>query len=202
MIDKIHTSIRASLFVFVLVFAGSLVAAIISYAYLDAITEDEIKAKRNTQVWKSKIEKAQENNLIIVEYELPYKALIENSIVGEENRLSWFETLQQTANARGLDLFKFSTASQAKVTTKNMKQEYANLNIFKSTMGLDMVLSHEGDLFSVFNNLDTKANGLYSVHRCLFTGKGKSKISEKIELSAGLQARCELNWYTIKPEKT
>ena len=200
MIDKIHPSIRASLFVFVLVFVGSLVAAVISYAYLDAITQDEKKAQRNTQVWKSKIDKAQENNLIIVEYEQPYKELVESSIIGEENRLSWFETLQQTANASGLDLFKFSTASQAKVTTKNMKQQYRSLNIFKSTMGLDMVLSHEGDLFSVLNNLNTKAKGLYSVRNCQFTALSNGRGAT--EVVAGLKARCDLNWYTIKPEKT
>ena len=103
MLDKIHSSIRGALLVFCLIFVGALTCVIGSYLYLDSLNQDEIRARQKTQVWKTKIDQAKINNNIIVEYEKPYLALIDNDIVGEENRLSWFETLQATSSAKGLD---------------------------------------------------------------------------------------------------
>lgn len=196
MLDRIHPSIRKAFFVFCLVFIGSITAVVLSNEYLDGVLDKERRANNSMRVWKNKIEKAKENNQIIVQYEKPYLKLVEDGVVGEENRLSWFESLQATASSRGLNTFKFSTSSQTAVKPKELNAQYKGLNIFQSKMTLDMGLSHEGDMFAVFNNLASNAKGLYSVDKCNVTStKADPKSSEK---GPDMKASCELSWHTIK----
>lgn len=200
MLEKIHHSIRGALLVFCLVFVASLIAVAASYMYLDNVNEKENKAKRSAFVWKNKINLAKENNRLIVLYEKPYHDLIDNNIVGEENRLSWFETLQSTASSRGLDVFRFSTASQVKVNPKGLRRDYKNIDIYKSAMILDMKISHEGDIFAVFNDLESYAKGLYSVDNCQVESPA-SRNNVATEGGAALNASCELSWHTIRTDK-
>ena len=86
MLNKIHPSIRGGLFVFSLVFIASLAAVALSFMYLDNVNQKENKAKSSANVWKNKISLAKENNQKIIIYEKPYRSLIENNIVGKENR--------------------------------------------------------------------------------------------------------------------
>jgi len=200
MLEKIHHSIRGALLVFCLVFIASLTAVAASYMYLDSVNEKENKAKRSAFVWKNKIGQAKENNRLIVLYEKPYLDLIDNNVVGEENRLSWFETLQSTASSRGLDVFRFSTASQVQVKPKALKREYKNIDIYKSVMILDMKISHEGDIFAVFNDLESYAKGLYSVDNCQIENP-VSRNNVTTEGGGELSASCELSWHTIRTDK-
>ena len=201
MLDKIHPSIRSALLVFCVIFIAAIISVVASHMYLETTSDAENKAKRNTLIWKSKIEQAKENNRIIVQYEKPYLNLIEDGIVGEENRLSWFEALQATASSRGLDTFKFSTASQAKINPTQLGAAYSSLSVYKSIMTLNMSVSHEGDIFSVFNDLDTNAKGLYSVNECNIVRK-QTKAEKSETLNINVKANCELTWYSIKPHET
>lgn len=197
MLNKIHTSIRGGLFVFGLVFIASLAAVALSFMYLDNVNQQENKAKRSANVWKNKIALAKDNNQKIIIYEKPYRSLIENNIVGKENRLSWFETLQSTASSRGLETFRFSTASQVKVKPKNLSPAYKGINIYKSIMTLDMKISHEGDLFSVFNDLESNAKGLYSINNCTIASSTNKRAAAD-EVATELKASCELSWHSIR----
>ena len=201
MLDKIHPSIRSALLVFCVIFLVATISVVTSHMYLENISDAEKKAKRNTLIWKSKIEQAKENNRIIVEYEKPYLKLIEDGVIGEENRLSWFEALQATASSRGLDTFKFSTASQTMINPTELGGAYANLGVYKSIMTLNMSVSHEGDMFAVFNDLDTNAKGLYSVNTCNVV-KTRIEAKKSETLNFGIKANCQLTWYSIKPQET
>ena len=197
MLDKIHHSIRGALFVFCLVFIASLTAVAASYMYLDNVNEKEGKAKRSAFVWKNKINQAKENNRLIVLYEKPYHELIDNNIVGEENRLSWFEALQSTASSRGLGVFRFTTGSQAKVNPRGLDAAFKDIDIYKSIMTLNMQVSHEGDIFAVFNDLQSNAKGLYSVDNCQVENIVTNRSAD-IDIGTMLKASCELSWHTIR----
>lgn len=198
MLEKIHINIRRSLLVFSLVFITSTLSVAFSFAYLDGVNADEDKIKNSMRIWKNKIGNAKKNNQTIVEKETLYLNLINDGIVGEENRLSWFEALQSTASRRGLDVFRYSTISQVKVIPKELDPAYKSIDIYKSIMKLDMKISHEGDIFAVFNDLDANAKGLYSVNYCSFE-KAIIKKTLSEEASFEMKASCELSWYTFKP---
>jgi hypothetical protein len=117
-------------------------------------------------------------------------------VVGAEDRLSWFETIQNTAKKRGMPLVKYSVSTQEALEERNLKREYRGINVFKSSMSLDVKMAHEGDLFALLNDL-TKADGLYTVERCDI-----EKISKKIvDSDNNMKAFCELGWYTFRGSK-
>ena len=197
MFKKIHPSIRNALFVFCAVFILSLSSVALSYVYLDKVGDEERKANIKSKQWKQKIEEAKENNKLFIEYEKPYIELVDNNIIGDENRLSWFESLQATSESRGLGSITFSMASQVELKDKKLKKELKGLKVFQSVMTLDMDISHEGDLFAVFNNLDSVAKGLYSVNKCNVEST-RRKQDDSRNLDIAMKASCEISWHTIR----
>jgi len=200
MFSKIDPSIHKALIIFILLSIGSLVSVGVSQAYLGNVSDNERNARQKMRVWKNKIVEAKENNSIIIEYEKPYLSLIENNIVGDENRLSWFEVLQAQATARGMDAFKFSTASQVKIVSKEISPLFRSLGIYKSIMTINMQMAHEGDMFALFNDLEANAKGLFSVDKCVVEYKGRAV--KKGAANANVEAKCELSWYSIRPAQS
>ena len=182
--------------VFVVMLVMSIIVVSISHVYMDDIYQDQQSAKRAMLIWQTKINNSVENNQIIDEYESNFLNLVNQGVVGAEDRLSWFETIQNTAKKRGMPLVKYSISTQEALDESNLKREYRGINVFKSSMSLDVKIAHEGDLFALLNDL-TKADGLYTVERCNI-----EKISKKIvDTDSNMKAFCELGWYTFKSSK-
>jgi len=184
--------LRAGLvFVFVLlVTIGSIVA---SYLYMDGVTDEKLEANRAMRVWQSRINDSIQNNQIIEQFESNFIKLVEQGVVGEEERLNWFETVQATAKRRGMPLVKYSISSRTLLKDKEIKRAYPGIDVFKSTMTLNINMGHEGDLFALLNDLE-KAKGLFAVDKCDI-----KRILQKKEGSVNnMQAYCELGWYTFR----
>lgn len=191
---SIHPLIKKSLILFVIVtiFVVTMITA--SGAYMNYVNEDRQAQNKAMRVWKNKIDESRESNALIDEYETQYLSLVKNNIVGEENRLNWLETIQETANAKGLRSVKYNVSSQRLVEDKTGQHRAQGLNIYRSDMSLDMKMAHEGDLFSMLNTLHEKAQGLFTVDKCVIENTGtKTKNS-----SGGMQAYCDLSWYSFK----
>ncbi len=168
----------------------------ISYVYMDDVYQDQQSAKRAMRIWKTKINSSVENNQIIDEFESNFLKLVNQGVVGAEDRLSWFETIQNTAKKRGMPSVKYSISSQAFLKEKNIKSEYKGIDVFKSIMTLDIKMAHEGDLFALLNDL-RKADGLFTVDSCNIEKVSKKTVdSENI-----MKAYCELGWYTFRGSK-
>jgi hypothetical protein len=159
---------------------------------MDNVYQDEQAAKRAMRVWQTKINASVEKNQIIDEYESNFLKLVDQGVVGAENRLSWLESIENTARNRGMPIVKFSISSQEVLSENNLKQEYRGINVYKSSLMLDAKMGHEGDLFALLNDLK-KADGLYSVDKCDI-----EKTGDIIADVNSLKAVCELGWYTFK----
>lgn len=183
--------------VFVTTLVLSIIVATASYMYMDDSYQHQLSAKRGMQKWQAKINSSVENNQIIDEYESNFLKLVNQGVVGDENRLSWFETIQNTAKKRGMPLVKYSISSQKALKEPNLKRDYRGIDVFKSSMTLDVKMAHEGDLFALLNDL-AKADGLYTVDKCRI-----EKISKKaVDTGNNMKAFCELGWYTFRGAKT
>lgn len=194
MLNEIHPVIRRPLFVFITVLIISIVAVIVSESLMDDAYQNQQSEKRAMRIWKNKIDGSRESNKIIDQYESSYTRLVNRHIVGEENRLSWFETIQSTTNARGMPSVKYNISSQQLVNDTSGQHASQGLKVYRSKMTLDIKMAHEGDLFAMLNNLETKARGLYTVDKCNIE---KIKTSGK-NISESMRALCELSWYTFK----
>ncbi len=182
--------------VFVVVLIAGIVVVTISQIYMDDIYQDQKSAMRAMRIWQSKINSSVENTQIIDEFESNFLRLVNQGVVGAEDRLSWFETIQNTAKKRGMPSVKYSISTQTAVKEKNIKSEYQGIDVFKSVMTLDIKMAHEGDLFALLNDLE-KADGLFAVDRCEI-----EKMSKKtVDTENIMKAYCELGWYTFRGSK-
>lgn len=190
----IHPLIKKPLIIFVLVMFVSTIIIVISEFYLTHSSEGRESEKRAMRIWKSKIDGSRASDKIIDEYEIRYLDLVKKNIVDEENRLNWLETIQATANAKGMPSVKYNISSQQLVKDKTGQHSAQGLKVYRSSMTLDMKMAHEGDLFVMLNTLKEKAQGLFTVDRCNIERFAKSAGSS----GENMRAYCELGWYTFK----
>lgn len=195
MFDNLTPSLVRAISVFVVMLMLSVIIVSASYAYMDGIYQNQQSAKRDMRIWQTKIDSSVESNQIIDEFESNFLKLINQGVVGEEDRLSWFETIQNTAKKRGMPLVIYSISAQKALNKSNIKRDYRGINVFKSEMTLDIKMAHEGDLFALLNDLG-KADGLFSVDSCNI-----EKTSKKVvDTDNNMKAYCELVWYTFRGE--
>jgi len=189
------TMIRASS-VFLVALIVSTVVVSISYVYMDGIYQDQQSATRGMRLWQRKINSSVENNQIIDEFEANFLRLVNQGVVGSEDRLSWFETIQNTAKKRGMPSVKYSISTQEVLDERSVKREYKGINVYKSVMTLDIKMAHEGDLFALLNDLH-KADGLYTVDKCTIEKTNRDHVN----IDNNMKAYCELGWYTFRGAK-
>lgn len=193
MLERLTPSLTRALIVFGLMLITSLIMVLASSAYMNKVYDDQQAAKRAMRIWQTKIDSSVENNQIIDEFENNFLRLVNQGVVGDEDRLSWFETIQNTARKRNMPLVKYSISTQKSLDEPNLKREYQGIDVFKSLMTLDITMAHEGDLFAILKDLK-KADGLFAVDSCDI-----EKTNKEIQLdSNNMKAYCELGWYTFK----
>ncbi len=196
MFNNLSPALMRASGVFAVVLIAGIIVVSLSQIYMDDIYQDQQSAKRAMRMWQSKINSSVENNQIIDEFESNFLKLVNQGVVGAEDRLSWFETIQNTAKKRGMPSVKYSISTQAVLKGKDIKREYRGIDVFKSVMILDIRMAHEGDLFALLNDLE-KADGLFAVDRCDI-----EKMSKKtVDTENIMKAYCELGWYTFRGTK-
>ncbi len=201
MFDNLTPALIRAAGVFTAMLILSIIVTSVSYAYMDKAYQEEQAAKREMRLWQGKINRSVENNQIIDEFESNFLELVNQGVVGSEDRLSWFETLQSTAKKRGMPSVKYTVSKQKLLNKNNLTNQYRDIDVFKSVMTLDIKMAHEGDLFALLNDL-TKADGLFTVERCDIQNISKDVIASNNMIDNNLKAYCELGWYTFKKSKT
>ena len=197
---NLHSTTKKALAVFIVIALSMATVVTLSDMYKVKADEKEIKAKREMLKWRNKIEEANKNNQILVKHENTFKQLKDNSVIGDENRLSWVEVVQKTAQSRGMATVKYSISNQVLQEKKSLDKRYKGIDVFKSTMSLDMKFMHEGDLFAMLNALRSHARGLSVVDKCdveLINKSGLEQLSAEMARE-NMRAYCELSWYTLK----
>ncbi|MGI9228686.1 MAG: hypothetical protein ACR2P9_02380 [Gammaproteobacteria bacterium] len=138
-----------------------------------------------------------EDEKTLIQHYLP--AFIElhgTGVLGGERRLDWIEVLHKAREELGLPNLLYDIASQ-----KPWQPEYqvvmGGYSLFASSMSLDMQLLHEADLLRLFDVLDARAGGIYTVAGCKLEPRGE--ILHEVPSKGGITARCKLLWYSIRP---
>ncbi|MGD8583056.1 MAG: hypothetical protein PVG12_03465 [Gammaproteobacteria bacterium] len=173
---------------------------IMSDMYKSKASDENALMMREMRSWRNKIDEANKNNQILVQHEETFKKLVEESVIGDENRLSWVEVVQNVVESRKLTSVKYDIASRVLLDKKLLDRKYSGIDVFRSVMSLDMKLIHEGDLFVMLNALRTEAKGLVTVDKCDIELINKN-INEGViaqDDTVNMSAYCELSWYTLK----
>ncbi len=165
-----------------------------SFYYRDEMrTEFTKEDQRFKNVSRKYLAVDQEEKMILLHYPR-FKYLYQQGVIGKEQRLRWLETLRTSSDELKLPSLRYNIDSRESFTP-SFPANQGLYQIYTSSMKLDLGLLHENDLLLLLNDLEQKANGLYSVSSCNLQRKEKS-ITRDID-RAKLDAKCELLWFTI-----
>jgi len=142
----------------------------------------------------AKQEIAQLNNLVSLfeNYSTGYKKYVTKGFLQEEKRLSWIESLENTANHLGLNNLRYQIEVRKTPSNENLTLS-PNITLFVSTLKLESGLVHEGDLINLINELAKLNSGLFVVDNC----KIERTIANPNQASNhNFQASCSTLWYT------
>jgi hypothetical protein len=195
---SIPEHLRPALLIFASVMLVMITAIVLSMMYRDDAVQSEHSAQRAMHIWKNKIEGSRRSDRIVDKYEQEYLKLVKKGVIGKEDRLSWYETIQNVSEARGMPSVKYSVISQKLESTPTLKKKYAGLALYRSVMTLDMTMGHEGDLFALLNGLRDRAKGLFTVDQCELKMYPPKNVDVNVINIDGMEGHCELSWYTIK----
>jgi hypothetical protein len=197
---EIHPVIKKSLVIFTVTLLTMVTVVVMSDMYKTEASDQNEKMMREMRSWRNKIDEANKNNQILVQHEDTFKKLKEESVIGDENRLSWVEVVQNVVESRKLTSVKYDIASRVLLDKKLLDRKYRDIDVFRSVMSLDMQLIHEGDLFVMLNALKNEAKGLVTVDKCNIELINKDIYEGVIaqDDTVNMSAYCELSWYTLK----
>ena len=202
MLDNMHPYLSRAVYVFIVTVVFVAGIAGFSYVYMSSAMEDMMDAKRAMKIWKNRVSSSRHNNSIIDAYETEYLRLINHGVIGKEDRLSWYEAIQATSEARGMPSVKYSVSSQTQLDNRAVSKAFKGLDLYRSIMTMDIKMGHEGDLFAMLNNLQEKANGLFLVDKCDIERVGSDLKDDTAASTNSMKAYCELSWYTILATKS
>ena len=136
-----------------------------------------------------------EEQAIIRDYLPRFMSLYETGLLGNEHRLNWIEALQYAAAVLRLPALAYEISAQ-QPRAPGLGLPPGDHPVYVSAMTLNMQLLHEGDLFALFDLLDERAKGLYSVSRCELT-RNFTELADNPD-AANVSANCLLEWYSVR----
>lgn len=197
---RVGPEVKRSFAVFVVVLLSMSTLVVISAMYKAKANDENKLVSSEMRRWQNKIDEANTNNQILVTHEDTFKQLKDESIIGDENRLSWVEVVQKVADSRGIASVKYDIARQVLLDKRLLGKRYEGLDVYRSVMSIEMNFIHEGDLFVMLNALRQEAKGLMTVDKCDIELINK-EVNEGIigqDTTDNMRAFCELSWYTLK----
>ena len=124
-----------------------------------------------------------------------FVALFNKGVIGEEQRLNWVEVLAEAEASVKLPSLAYTINSQ-RTYTPAFPVNFGKFQLYASEMSLQLVLLHEGDLLNLFENMNKRAHGIFTVNSCTFIKSG-SIIMDNPK-AANIAVDCNLDWYTIR----
>ncbi|OIR08553.1 hypothetical protein GALL_93470 [mine drainage metagenome] len=163
----------------------------LSEDYLAQSLKNRETAQKQLTDARAQLLAAQSDQENMSAYALEYNALLEQKVIGSEQRLDWMEGLEKLRQqGRVLD-FKYTISPQQGYTPKPAL-DAGNFQLSRSGMKLQFDLLHEEQLLHFFSNLNNQINGWFMLDGCSISRTGAAN-----EL-APLKAECTGGWFTMK----
>ena len=199
MIQIMLKKLQKEIGIFLAALAVSIVLVIVSQMYWETVSKDKQVAEDTLYEAKEKYRTALNRKRLLEEFENKFKQLGADGVVGDEQRLNWIDVIESTTKQEKLPYVKYKIDKQTSVVDQKLKSTYPGIDVYKSEMILEMDLLHEGDLYTLINNLEDKAKGLFDVSACRLR-RNNSSIPSVLETNTdkNFSAFCRLNWFTMK----
>lgn len=133
-----------------------------------------------------------EERRLIERYAPAYRQLLEQGVVGAEQRVNWIDALRSASHAvRGFGV-DYQVAGQEGAGFKVDAGGYVTQ---QSVMKLRLRLLHEGDLLNFLAALDAQHAGLHLLQECELQRASAGPFTARFEPK--LLAECKLTWITL-----
>lgn len=132
-------------------------------------------------------------------YANEYGSLIENKVVGDDQRLDWMEGMEKIRQKNLVTGFSYTIVPQ-KIYTPQPPVDSGNFDIRHSEMKLQIDLLHEGQLPDFFNALRSEIRGWYQLEGCTMQRSATAVNNDGniAHAPAYLKAECIGSWITLK----
>jgi hypothetical protein len=171
----------------------------LSYSTLQTARENRAAQQQTLDAAKDRFYLAVERKALLDKYSEPYAELPKKHIVGEENRLSWVDAIETIAEQLQLPYLKYRIEKREPLDNKTLAKAFPGIDVFYSSMTLEMQLLHEGDLYRLLQQLQGNADGLFDLQRCAIHQNNVVRDSVlQSRTSKNFSSVCVLNWYTLQ----
>src|SRR3990167_6490689 len=119
-----------------------------------------------------------------------YGALIEQKIIGDDQRLDWIEGLEKIRLKNLVTDFRYNIAPQ-KIYASQPPIDSGNFDIRYSEMKLQFDLLHEAQLLNFFAALRTNIKGWYQLEGCTLQRTGNENGQTA---ATQIKAECSGGW--------
>lgn len=182
--------------------AAALISAVILYSsgeYAESAQKEKLNEQNMLNSARHRLTAALQDEENMAIYPAEYGALIEQKIIGDDQRLDWIEGLEKIRQKNLVADFRYSIAPQ-KTYAPQPPIDSGNFDIGYSEMKLQFDLLHEAQLLDFFDALYTGIKGRYQLEGC--TMQRTSADLEEGQTSARLKAECSGGWITLKNRGT
>jgi hypothetical protein len=180
----------------ILLFAGvALVCGLLLWFSFSQLTKQQ-QIMDNAQTDMSSAEEEIENLNYLVSlfdhFSADYNRYVSRGFLDDENRLSWIETLDATANQLSLDDLRYQVTPRQQAVDLDLVLS-PSIKVFESTLTLETGLAHEGDLVTLTEDLYQLKGGLFVIDHCKV-----ERVTSDIRLSSSgnFQGTCTITSYT------
>jgi len=122
-----------------------------------------------------------------------YKQLKRLNIIGEERRLEWADAVTRIRNER--ELLDLTYRVDRRKLLKSLPGKPDSVDIFASTMSVQLDLLHEEDLLRFLADLRDSGNAYYSVKSCSVQRTGQAATG--LTITPRLRANCDIDLITV-----
>ena len=185
--------IRGLLIMLALALILGAVLIYVSDGVLTKAQQSKIIADREWSEALRKLERTKNEQEDLQGYYHQYQNLVEQNVIGLEQRLDWIETIEKIRNQLNIFSVKYKLEPQETLNLENNSTSNS-FDLHRSNMTLDISLLHEGQLLNFFDALSEEAKGMYLLESCTLT---RNDLVRQLRFIPNLQAECTLGWITL-----
>jgi len=177
--------------------ASAIISAVILYSsgkYAESTQNDRHSAQTMLNDARNRLTTARQDQENMAIYADEYGALIEQKIIGDDQRLDWMEGLEKIRLKNLVADFRYNIAPQ-KIYASQPPIDSGNFDVHYSEMKLQFDLLHEAQLLNFFDALRTDIKGWYQLEGCTLQRTGSDNEQTT---ATRLKAECSGGWITLK----
>jgi len=196
--DWRHIKVGGLTFLFTLGLSGVII--LWSESYLEKAHTNQRTSQQQLNEARRQLAGARVDRDNMETYTAEYRSLLNNNILGANQRLDWLEGLEKLRQQRHVLDFKYTISPQQNFVPKS-PLDLGNFELKHSTMTLQLDLLHEEQLIHFFNALHAQIKGRYILEQCMLerntTVADHSSVSA-FNTTSQIHATCSGSWLALK----